>query len=226
MPPKPSSVFSKALQQNPTRQQLNAAKLAKNGLEFLHPARARSAKPSVPVEPTQLIQILAYFAEDSPDEPMQNRLVMLWQQSVGYEHVPIHVEIFFVADQLACSVAQGGMLSLGPRGFSSRKYRVLALEVKKSQYDAMLEHCRKRVAENVNFDIYGMYSSILPSMMRLGGGSNRTFCSRHIAETLQVGKLPAFENVDPHGMSPAQLFDTVLNECSPVMDTIKTREFK
>lgn len=143
------SVFTKALNTNPTRQQKNAARLAKNGLEFLHPARVRQAQTG-PTEPTKLVQILAYFADDDETEPMQNRIVMLWQQVVGFDHCPIHVEIYFPDDELACSVVQGKMLSLGPRGFSSNKYRCMSIEVKQRQYEDMLEHCRKRCKEVID----------------------------------------------------------------------------
>lgn len=254
MPQTGSAVFRSALNPKPTRQQANAARLAKNGLGFLHPMRARPAAPAAPKEPMQLVQILAYFAEDNSNEPAQNRVVMLWQHMVGFELCPIHVEIYFPTEQKACSITQGNLLTLGPRSFSSNKYRVLSIEVspchgpgfvadphghtasaadpprsvqvRQSQYDAMIEYCRRRVADNVSFDLGGMYTSVLPSSLRVGGGSGRTFCSRHIAETLREGGVPAFLEVDACSMSPAKLLQIVISECNPVMDVIQTREFK
>ena len=35
----------------------------------------------------QIVQILAYFAEDTADEPFVNRLTMQYQSALGYMHV-------------------------------------------------------------------------------------------------------------------------------------------
>eukprot|EP00960_Hanusia_phi_P071165 767486-Hanusia_phi.AAC.1 len=73
----------------------------------------------------------------------------------------------------------------------------------------MYTYCQRRAAQNVRFDNLGMMFAALPCCPH--APADRTFCSRHVAEVLQLGGVPEFVMLDPARTTPTMLYKAAHN---------------
>jgi len=145
------------------------------------------------------IQLLFYRAREQGDHLM-NRVVS-W-----FDPPFVHVEIRF-EDGMASSIFAGEPLFFRQRTFANPNYHVETLTVEPSDYNSMYRFCQERARQGIRFDNLGMYLAILPLLSFTP--PHKTFCSRHVTETLHIGNVPEFVMLTPHKTTPSMLYKAV-----------------
>ena len=146
------------------------------------------------------IQLLFYRAREQGDHLM-NRVVS-W-----FDPPFVHVEIRF-EDGMASSIFAGEALFFRPRTFANPNYHVETLTVEATDYGSMYRYCQERAEQGITFDNLGMYLAVFPLLSFTP--QQRTFCSRHVTEVLQVGRVPEFIMLTPHRTTPSMLYKAVM----------------
>lgn len=141
------------------------------------------------------IQVLFY--RPSAQDPLMNRIV-------AYIDPPFsHVEVRF-EDGMASSIFSGESVFFRPRTFANPHYTIITLTVPEQDYRKMHRRCYDCAEEQVAFDSYGMYTSILtifPSFQ----SPRKTFCSKYVCEVLQMGGVKEVQGQRPETMTPSKL---------------------
>eukprot|EP00960_Hanusia_phi_P078147 768787-Hanusia_phi.AAC.1 len=140
------------------------------------------------------IQLLFYRVQ--PVDHWINRLVALLDPPF------VHVEVCF-EDGMASSIFAGERVFFRHRTYANPHYAIETLPVDPTGYNAMYAYCQQRAASGVDFDNLGMVLAALPVCWHTP--PDRTFCSRHVAEVLQAGKVPEFLLLTPHRTTPTMI---------------------
>ncbi|EKX34810.1 hypothetical protein GUITHDRAFT_146923 [Guillardia theta CCMP2712] len=142
------------------------------------------------------------FYRAQPQDHWINRLVS-WLDP-PYVHVELRFE-----DGMASSIFAGEVLFFRPRSFANPHYHIETLTAEERGYQEMYLYCQRRAAQNVRFDNLGLLLAALPLYTRTP--IDRTFCSRHVVETLQMGNVPEFLLLSPHRTTPTMIFKAARN---------------
>ena len=165
--------------------------------------------PSCPRTCMRTVQLLFYRAQ--PQDHWINRLVS-WLDP-PYVHVEIRFE-----DGMASSIFAGEVLFFRPRSFANPNYHIETFTAEERGYQEMYLHCQRRAAQNVRFDNLGLLLAALPLYTRTP--HDRTFCSRHVVETLQMGNVPEFLLLSPHRTTPTMIFKAARSSCRTFFSSV------
>lgn len=144
------------------------------------------------------VQLLFYRAQER--DHFINRLVS-WMDP-PYVHVEVRFE-----DGMASSIFAGEILFFRPRSFANPHYHIETFMTDEPSYRDMYLYCQRRAAQNVRFDNLGMILAVMPVLSRTP--ADRTFCSRHVAEVMQIGNVPEFLLLTPHRTTPSMIYKAV-----------------
>jgi hypothetical protein len=78
------------------------------------------------------------------------------------------------------------------------------IEVPDDGYQRAYDMCRRRAELGYKFDFAGVYGFALPTHSI--HSSNRTFCSKHCVEVLQLAGVGALVGMDASATTPSALF--------------------
>jgi hypothetical protein len=172
------------------------------------------------------VQIYLLFYKPSSNDPFQNRLVAFFNGPY------CHVEMAFperYGDEAwekevwGTSVYQGESIFFKPKTYQRDGYFSFAIEVTQAQRIKIKEYCRMQAEREIMFNRWAMYLSYLPfHLMNIEG----TFCSKHVANALQIGQVEGLDNVNPALVTPSSLYPMLLKKSqmdSPIVHVIPSR---
>lgn len=147
----------------------------------------------------------------------------------------IHAELLFCGSNsstgkdtvsgLACSIVYSGSVHLEKKRFSRKEWFFRSMECSHSQYNTMLDYCKKRQGDGFNHLGYFMYwSPLRPSPMSYTwfGMSPRWFCSEIVIAALKEGEI--LDESISSSMHPHELYKLVqrssIADCGRNMKTV------
>jgi hypothetical protein len=146
------------------------------------------------------------FLRPGPNDSRVNRLV-----AGVCAHGVCHAELIF-EDSMALSIFAGQNVFFKPRTFSNPSYELVSLAVSQMEYGSAYAFCRQAAQHELGFTDVGMVASYLQprhcpcvhtaSSLCLG----YTFCSKIVAEALQIAGVPEFEHLTPCTTTPSCLY--------------------
>eukprot|EP00960_Hanusia_phi_P074387 768228-Hanusia_phi.AAC.4 len=158
---------------------------------------------------SRTVQILFY-------KPIEGDCFM--NRLVGYFDPPFcHVEVRF-ENGMASSIFSGEKVFFKQRTYANPNYVIEAITVPDASYMDMYRVCAERERVGMGFDSFGMYTSVLPIIKPIGSGS--TFCSRHVTEVLQAGKVSEVMQLDASKMSPSRLYQVLKRSKRTIIDSV------
>lgn len=156
------------------------------------------------------VQILFYKPLDQ--DVFMNRLV-------SYLDPPFcHVELRF-ENGMASSIFAGEKVFFKQRTYANPNYLIEAITVPDASYLDMYHLCAERARGGVGFDSLGMYTSILP-LIKAPKSPASTFCSRHVTEVLQAGRVPEVMQLDSAKTSPSRLYHVFKQGKRVIIDSV------
>jgi len=161
----------------------------------------------LPTVCTQKVQLYLLFYKPKADDPIQNRLVALFDGPF------CHVEIAFPErygeepwERLiwGSSIYQNEPVFFRQKTYQRDGYVSIALEVSLQQLQRIRAYCVHHAQTGTPFNVYAMYAAYLPFQFV---HTRATFCSKHVACALQSGDV--LTHVNPSLTTPSKLFHLV-----------------
>eukprot|EP00960_Hanusia_phi_P018028 530210-Hanusia_phi.AAC.1 len=159
--------------------------------------------------PDRTIKILFY-------KPIENDYFM--NKLVSYFDPPFcHVEICF-EDGMASSIFASEKVFFKRRTYANPNYLIEAITVPDENYNDMYRMCAERERVGLGFDSFGMYTTMIPIVK--SASNHKTFCSRHVTEVLQHGKVSEVMILDATKVSPSKLYHILKQSKKMVIDSV------
>lgn len=161
------------------------------------------------VQPERTVKILFY-------KPFENDCFI--NRFVSYLDPPFcHVEICF-ENNMASSIFAGEKVFFKQRTYANPNYIIEAITVPDENYNDMYRMCIERERVGMGFDSFGMYTAMIPLIKSMQ--VNCTFCSRHVTEVLQRGKVSEVMHLDASKVSPSKLHHVLRQSKKMVIDSV------
>jgi hypothetical protein len=136
------------------------------------------------------------FYQPQSDDHWINHLVTTF--SPPYSHCDIQFD-----DGVASSIYQNETVYMQAKSFSRNNYKRISLTFTDDECSRIRKFCSNAHASLIGFDLTGMILSYMPFSLR--NPSDKTFCSRYIAEALRHSGRPEFSTLHPSCTTPSSL---------------------
>jgi hypothetical protein len=140
---------------------------------------------------------LCFYEPRGENEHWMNRLVA-W----AGKHYVSHVEILF-EDDYAASIFADETVFFKKRTYANPYYRIKMITVSPTKYWLMYNHAKSCAERQIGFSTTKMFCGPLIGY----NGSEETFCSEFVTQTLQVGGVDFAMKMDANRSTPSVLLD-------------------
>jgi hypothetical protein len=151
------------------------------------------------------VQVYILFYKPTASDPFQNRMV-------AYLDGPFcHVEMA-IPDRCGhepwdrvvwgSSIYQNEPVFYKQKSYRRDGYVSIAIEVTPAQQQRLRSFCQYHAARGTPFSRAAMYAAYLPFQLF---ETDSTFCSKHVAQALQLVGLPAVRDLNPALVTPSML---------------------
>ena len=131
------------------------------------------------------------------------------------EQPRVHAEIFFPSDETAsamqgrsCGIHYGGTVFMYPKQFSKKIWQFRSLSVAPTQYNRMLDFCRRQVGGGFNYMGYFTPCNVSASSRKNSlVEQQKWFCSELVATALYHGGV--LEDITDASMHPQSLYNCI-----------------
>ncbi len=154
------------------------------------------------------------FYQPQSDDHWINHVVSAF--SPPFSHCDIQFD-----DGVASSIYQNETVYMQKKSFSRNNYKRISLTFTDDEYGRIRKFCNDCHANRVGFDLTGMICAYLPWGSRKP--TEKTFCSRYIAEALRKSERPEYKTIEPSCATPSGLHGMLASSNKSFIDVSEAR---